>query len=72
MPFVSVNHPIFGDFNSEFGDVYEWLDAGEEIVVSPETFWKSVFVQDIGHSDEVGVALPVSHQVWCLVGTVWS
>ena len=22
MSFVSVNHPMFGDFNSEFGDVY--------------------------------------------------
>ena len=36
MPFVSVNHPMFGDFNSEFSDVYEWVDAGvpgEEIVV---------------------------------------
>ena len=43
MPFVLVNHPMFGNFNSEFGDVYEWADAGvpgDEIVVSPETFRK--------------------------------
>ena len=51
--------------NSEFGGVYEWVDAGvsgDGIVVSPETLRKSVFVQDIGHCDEVGVVLPVGHQ----------
>ena len=44
MPFVSVNHPMFGDFNSEFGDVYEWVDAdvpGDEIV--PEVSFCTIY-----------------------------
>ena len=27
MPFISVNCPLFSDFNSEFGGVYEWVDV---------------------------------------------
>ena len=63
--FVSVYHPMFSDFDSEFRDVHERADAGvpgDGIVASPDMFWKSDFVQDIGHCDEVGVALPFGHQ----------
>ena len=50
--------------SSEFGDVMEQTDAcapGDEIVVSLETFWESDFEQDIGHCDEVGIALLFGH-----------
>ena len=73
--FVSVNHPVFGDFNSEFGNVYEVVDTGipgDEIVVLPEIFRKSYFVWDTGHCDEVGLPCQPVIRVWHLVGTVWN
>ena len=30
MPFVLINHALFGDFNTEFGGVYEWVDAAAD------------------------------------------
>ena len=57
---MSVYHPMFGTFDSEFGDVLEQTDAcapGDEIVVSLETFSQ----KDIVHCDEVGIALLFGH-----------
>ena len=60
--FVSVYHPMFSNFDSEF--VLERADPGvpgDEIVVSPKIFRESDFEQDIGHCDEVGIAWPFGH-----------
>ena len=48
--FVCVYQPKFSRFDSEFGDVYEQAAAnapGDVIVMSPETFEKSGFDNDI-------------------------
>ena len=53
---MSGNHPVFGNFNIEFSNVCEGVDAGvtgNEMVVLPEIFRKSDFVRDIGHCDVV-------------------
>ena len=50
---------MFRNFDSEFGDVLGRADAGtpEDKIV-----WESDFEHDIGHGDEVGIALLFGHQ----------
>ena len=55
----SVYHPMFRNFDSEFGDV---LGRGEAGAPGDEIVLESHFEQDIGHGDEVGIALLFGHQ----------
>ena len=66
MPFVSVNHPLFSDFNSEFSGVFEWVDvtSGRDCVeLVPRERWLAagreelIIVAGIGSRWEPGGAL---------------
>ena len=66
---VSVYHPMFRNFDSEFVDSLERADAGAP---GDEIVRESDFEQDIVHCDEVVIALLFGHQDVCLAGTVRS
>ena len=55
----SVYNPMFCNFDSEFGDVLEQVDAGTP---GDGIVRESDFKQNIGHGDEVGIAFLFGHQ----------
>ena len=66
MPFVLVDYALFGDFNTEFGDVFERVDAAADrdcVELMSRERWlaagreRFVFVTGIGSPWEPGGAL---------------